>query len=521
MDTYRGPTGSSAIDYIMIPGILKEFVESCKVSDCDILNTSDHESVHMVLDVELIRPLACKIERKRIRQWSKVSDADIARLYTQPVEHLLADLIPGLEQGICAPGDIDDILDSICEILCKEADNIPSTKPRRNTKPFWNKKLTELKRDKVVKFNIWKSHGRPRAHDDVTWINHNLAKKAFSRELRKVSKSYENDQIVNAIHASEIDKGIFWKMVKRSRGGVISSVHAIRNQAGKVVYSADDILETWRQHFSKLCQPKDSPNFDDAHFKEVSGKVRSYNCLDDSDQFLNEPFTVRDVQCAIDKLHCRKAYGYDNVSSEQIKYGGYTLVYALTLIYNYVVELEYIPINFRRGIQVPLYKGKNTCQLDVNNYRGITLLTNFNKIFEMLIWNRMEKWWVNEGVISGLQGACRKGQSCVHTAFLLKETVSHALETNRNVFVTYFDVSKAFDTVWTDGLFYKLYEMGVKGRAWRLLYRAYNGFQCSVRLVWDAVWHSSRRFSLIDKVYCLRECPDSIPARVRSLLRCP
>ena len=170
------------------------------------------------------------------------------------------------------------------------------------------------------------------------------------------------------------------------------------------------------------------------------------------------------------------------MSSEQIKYGGQTLAYALTIVYNRIVELEYIPVNFRRGIQVPLYKGKNTCQLDVNNYRGITLLTNFNKIFEMLIWGRMEKWWVSRGVISGLQGACKKGQSCVHTAFLLKETVSHALETNKNVFVTYFDVSKAFDTVWTNGLFYKLYQMGVRGRVWRLLYRAYNGFLCSVRI---------------------------------------
>ena len=58
----------------------------------------------------------------------------------------------------------------------------------------------------------------------------------------------------------------------------------------------------------------------------------------------------------------------------------------------------------------------------------------------------------------------------------------HALETNRNVFVTYFDVSKAFDTVWTNGLFFKLHEMCIKGCMWRLLYRAYNDFLCRIRI---------------------------------------
>ena len=33
------------------------------------------------------------------------------------------------------------------------------------------------------------------------------------------------------------------------------------------------------------------------------------------------------------------------------------------------------------GIQVPLYKGKITSTLDVNNYRGIILLNTFNKLF--------------------------------------------------------------------------------------------------------------------------------------------
>ena len=76
--------------------------------------------------------------------------------------------------------------------------------------------------------------------------------------------------------------------------------------------------------------------------------------------------------------------------------------------------------NLRRGIQLPLFKGKNLTSLDVNNYRGITSLTTLNKVYEMLLWGKIEKWWTRNGVISKLQGACRKGQSCVHTEILLQ-----------------------------------------------------------------------------------------------------
>ena len=202
----------------------------------------------------------------------------------------------------------------------------------------------------------------------------------------------------------------------------------------------------------------------------------------DDGVFLNEPFNTREVQKAVNQLHKKKACGYDGICAEHIKYGGNLLIITLTMIFNLISKTEYVPVNFRRGTQVPLFKGKNLCSTDTNSYRGITLLTTFNKIYEMLIWGRLELWWKENEVISRFQGACRKGQSCVHTSLLLQETVSNALETNSKVFVSYFDVSKAFDTVWINGLFYKLYQIGVRGKLWRIMYRTYIEFYCKVRI---------------------------------------
>ena len=125
-----------------------------------------------------------------------------------------------------------------------------------------------------------------------------------------------------------------------------------------------------------------------------------------------------------------------------INNAGIPMYRVLVILYNSILRTKYIPVHFRRGVQVPLYKGKNASILDVNNHRGITLLTTFNKLFEVIFWKRMEQWWLDSGVVSQLQGACRKGVSCIHSAYILQETIATLLKANQKVFVTYLDVRR-------------------------------------------------------------------------------
>ena len=56
------------------------------------------------------------------------------------------------------------------------------------------------------------------------------------------------------------------------------------------------------------------------------------------------------------------------------------------------------------------------------------------------------------------------------------------LESNSKVFVLYFDVACAFDSVWIDRLFFRIHTLGIRGSTWRLLYKTYIGFKCRVRI---------------------------------------
>ena len=331
-------------------------------------------------------------------------------------------------------------------------------------------------------FKRWKEEGRTRDDADHVRINMKRSKKAFSKKIRQLSKKYDEQEITEAAKYAEVNRDSFWRLFKRTNKPGKSAMHAIKTRDDVVVYEVDEVLEVCRGHFDALSTPKVSERFDDENFEFVKNRVSELTTRDDISPFLDTRLSEKEVHDAIQKLNIGKAPGHDKITSEHVKLAGYKLVEVLCFIFNLCITIEYVPINFRRGIQVPLYKGKNTCSLNPDNYRGITLLSTFNKLFEVIIWGRINRWWFDEQAVSELQGAGRKGSSCIHTALTLQETIAKEREVNKNVFVAYYDVAKAFDSVWIDGLFYQLNEMGIRGSLWRILYKTYQNFRCRVRI---------------------------------------
>ena len=76
------------------------------------------------------------------------------------------------------------------------------------------------------------------------------------------------------------------------------------------------------------------------------------------------------------------------------------LIITLTMIFNLINKMEYVPLNFRRGIKVPLFKCRNLYSTGTNNYRGITLLSIFSKIYVMIISERLSPWWKENEAVS-------------------------------------------------------------------------------------------------------------------------
>ena len=118
------------------------------------------------------------------------------------------------------------------------------------------------------------------------------------------------------------------------------------------------------------------------------------------------------------------------------------------------------------------------------SYRPVSLTPCLSKVFEKILLDRM-LYFVNEEKIPFpclQQQGFQKQLSCITAAFNLQEAICANLDLHSNVYVAFLDTEKAFDTVWHAGLFYKLHNLGIKGKAWRIIRNMYNGltFQVSV-----------------------------------------
>ena len=84
--------------------------------------------------------------------------------------------------------------------------------------------------------------------------------------------------------------------------------------------------------------------------------------------------------------------------------------------------------------------------------------------------------------ISELQFGFRKRVGCIESSsFTILETINHMLERGSKVFSCFLDVRKAFDTVWIDGLLFKLFsELGINGRMWLVTKDLYTNVKAKV-----------------------------------------
>ena len=134
------------------------------------------------------------------------------------------------------------------------------------------------------------------------------------------------------------------------------------------------------------------------------------------------------------------------------------------------------------GLLISIAKDPKNPKQTFNNQRGITLLPVPYKLFERIILNRFILWCKSNGIIfpDPLQFAYQQQLSCIHASFTVQETINFNVENGSLVFIATLDSVKAFDVVWHMALFVKLYEMGIKGRIWRIIINAYTGMKCAV-----------------------------------------
>ena len=125
----------------------------------------------------------------------------------------------------------------------------------------------------------------------------------------------------------------------------------------------------------------------------------------------NIPLDEAKILALIRALTINKAHGWDNISIQMIKICDESLVKPLMKVYQNSLDSCIFPSKWKKANVVPVYKNKgDKC---VKNYRPMSLLPIFGKIFEKCIFDSVYTYFENNNLFINSQSGFRKGDSCV------------------------------------------------------------------------------------------------------------
>ena len=94
---------------------------------------------------------------------------------------------------------------------------------------------------------------------------------------------------------------------------------------------------------------------------------------------------------------------------------------------------------------VPAHK-KND-ERSIKNYRPVSLLPIFGKIFERLLYDQMYSFFIENILISLDQSGFHQGDSCINQLISITHEIYRSMDQGYEVPSVFLDISKAFDKV--------------------------------------------------------------------------
>ena len=181
------------------------------------------------------------------------------------------------------------------------------------------------------------------------------------------------------------------------------------------------------------------------------------------------------------------------------------------------------PSTWKKANVIPVHKQGD--KQYVNNYRPVSLLPEFGKIFEKLIFNEIYSFLEREKLLSTNQSGFRPSDSCVNQLLIITHEIFSSFDCNPSLEVRsiFLDISKAFDKVWHEGLLYKLKSFGISGNLLNLIkhyltdrfQRVLLNGQCSN---WQPVLAGVSQESILGPLFFLiyiNDLPDGLKSNVK------
>lgn len=263
----------------------------------------------------------------------------------------------------------------------------------------------------------------------------------------------------------------FYEALKTAYGPTHQVQSLLRSSDGQDLFTDKaSILARWSKHFQTL-------------FSET--RTVYDTAIDRIPQFplneeLDDPPTLEELILAKKQLKSRKAAGVDGIPPEIWKHGGPALHDKFHDLLVCCWEQGKLPQDLRDAVIITLYKNKGEKSI-CSNYQGITLLSIAGKILARVLLNRLVPTIAEDNTPES-QSGFRANRGTTDMVFILRQLQEKCREQNKGLYVTFVDLTKAFDTVSRTGLWLILERLGCPTKFLQMVIQLHENQRGQIRL---------------------------------------
>lgn len=350
-------------------------------------------------------------------------------------------------------------------------ETIPKKKVCSHSKPYWNNELSVLSRQLRVRQAEYRRIST-------------LSNKALYEEAKEVFNKAIADALndwteANTANLATKDKDKFWQTYAKNFKATTNSTNRIdilKDKSGELVYTDQDKCKLFYDTFFSG-HHLDACDFDEPFKQEVDAEVNKlinnselnqqsfHDTTDPDNSDLNADITLKEIQNAIRKMETSgKCLDGNGIHPLFIKKSGVIFLQKLKSLFNVCLENHTWP--WKTSKVIILKKAGKTTYQDPSSYRPISLTSYVGKVLERVLESRLKTFLLKHNLIDDEQEGFMKHKSTTRYLYRLSAKLSQAKRKKLVGVLLLADFEKAFDSVWIQGLLYKLNKAGVKGNLW-------------------------------------------------------
>ena len=323
--------------------------------------------------------------------------------------------------------------------------------------PWWNEHCSNLKKERLRA-----QKKMQRSPTIANRTNYKRIRALFQRAQKDAQASSWKKYVSTVNSTTESSK--VWKKVNKIKGKYSPKPPPTLKINGQTISQPKEVAQTLAEHYATASVK--TRNLYPREYSQARSKRRrapfSRRGGHPDNEHLNAPFSLRELNTQLEQ--CKDtAPGPDGIMTSMVEHLTTPAKSTLLTALNKLWEAEAYPDQWKKETKLPFLKpGKDPSQ--PSSYRPISLTSCICKLFERMVNHRLVWFLECNNIICPQQAGFRKNMSTIDSLTQLTCHIEKGFQEKKHTIAVFFDLEKAYDTVWRSEILNSMHNMGLRGK---------------------------------------------------------